>query len=399
MVRRIPPRSCPALAFQTALSLFLATAASGCDSRFENETPDLPEDPVPVALAQVASGLSFPLYLTAPPGDPRLFIVEKGGAIRIVQDGSLLPAPFLDLSGRVSTGGEQGLLGLAFDPQYATTGRFVVHYTDPAGDTRVSTFRVSPDPNVADPASELLVLAVDQPFPNHNGGQVLFGPDGYLYVMLGDGGSAGDPGDRAQSLGDLLGSILRIQPLAAGGYAVPADNPFAGVPEARPEIWSYGLRNPWRVDFDPATGDLYVADVGQGRWEEVSVSTAAAGAGRGVNFGWRVMEGPDCFASSTCDDTGLELPVVWYDHDDGCSITGGFVYRGTAIPELQGHYFYSDFCAGFVRSFRLEDGAAVDQYQWPTLAPGASVPGFGRDAAGELYLLGADGVVYRIVAG
>ena len=383
--------------WKTALSLFLAAAASGCGSQFESETPGLPDGPVPVGLQQVASGLAFPVYLTAPAGDPRLFIVEKGGIIRIVQDGALLPTPFLDFSAKVSAGGEQGLLGLAFDPQYASTGRFVVDYTDLAGDTRVSLLRVSQDPNVADPASELPILGVDQPFPNHNGGQVLFGPDGYLYVMLGDGGSSGDPDNRGQSLADLLGSILRIQPLEAGGYAVPTDNPFVGMPGVRPEIWSYGLRNPWRVDFDPATGDLYVADVGAGMWEEVDVSTATAGAGRGANFGWRIMEGPDCFNASSCDQSGLELPVVAYDHGQGCSITGGFVYRGSAIPELQGHYLYSDFCSGFVRSFRLQEGAAVDQFEWPTLAPGAGVPGFGRDAAGELYILGTNGVAYRIV--
>jgi glucose/arabinose dehydrogenase len=399
MLPRTPSGPQAALLLQTALSLFLAVTASGCGSQFENETPDLPEGPVPVALAEVASGLAFPLHLTAPIGDPRLFIVEKGGAIRIVQNGALLPVPFLDLSAKVSTGREQGLLGLAFDPHYASNGRFVVHYTDLAGDTRVSAFRVSQDANLADGASELPILGVDQPFPNHNGGQVVFGPDGYLYVMLGDGGSFGDPGNRGQSLADLLGSILRIQPLEAGGYAVPADNPFTGAPDARPEIWSYGLRNPWRVDFDPLTGDLYVADVGEARWEEVSVSTAEAGAGGGVNFGWRIMEGPDCFGASSCDESGLELPTIWYDHGEGCSITGGVVYRGSAIPALQGHYFYSDYCAGFVRSFRLEDGAAVDQYEWPTLAPGAGVPGFGRDAAGELYILGTDGGVYRIVPG
>jgi len=396
-VWRIHPGSPTAIPWKTALSLFLAAAASGCGSQFESETPDLPDGPVSVGLQEVVSGLVFPLYLTAPAGDPRLFIVEKGGTIRIVQNGALLPTPFLDFSAKVSAGGEQGLLGLAFGPQYASTGRFVVHYTDLAGDTRVSQLRVSPDPNVADPASELPILAVDQPFTNHNGGQVLFGPEGYLYVMLGDGGSAGDPDDHGQSLADLLGSILRIQPLEGGGYAVPPDNPFVGMPNVRPEIWSHGLRNPWRVDLDPATGDLYVADVGQGTWEEVSVSTAAAGAGRGANFGWRIMEGPECFNPSPCDQGGLELPVVSYDHGQGCSITGGFVYRGSAIPELQGHYFYSDFCAGFIRSFRLQDGAAVDQFRWPTLAPGPNIPGFGRDAAGELYILATNGVVYRMV--
>jgi glucose/arabinose dehydrogenase len=276
----------------------------------------------------------------------------------------------------------------------------VVHYTDLAGDTRVSGFRVSADPDLADPLSEVAILGVDQPFPNHNGGQVLFGPDGFLYIMLGDGGSANDPGGRGQSLADLLGSILRINPLESGGYTVPADNPFVGsTGGARPEIWSYGLRNPWRAAFDPTTGDLYVADVGQHEWEEVSVSTAAEGAGRGVNFGWNLMEGPDCFLAEGCDQDGLEPPVVSYDHGSGCSITGGFVYRGAAIPALRGHYFYSDYCAGFVRSFRLENGAAVDQFQWPTLAPGANVPGFGLDAEGELYVMSTDGVVFKIVPG
>jgi glucose/arabinose dehydrogenase len=382
------------------LSLILSLGASACGSQFDNETPGLRDGPEPVALQEVAAGLSFPLYLTAPASDPRLFIVEKGGTIRIVKDDALLPAPFLDISAQVSTGSEQGLLGLAFHPQYASNGRFVVHYTDLAGDTRVSGFRVSADPDLADPLSEVAILGVDQPFPNHNGGQVLFGPDGFLYIMLGDGGSANDPGGRGQSLADLLGSILRINPLESGGYTVPADNPFVGsTGGARPEIWSYGLRNPWRAAFDPTTGDLYVADVGQHEWEEVSVSTAAEGAGRGVNFGWNLMEGPDCFLAEGCDQDGLEPPVVSYDHGSGCSITGGFVYRGAAIPALRGHYFYSDYCAGFVRSFRLENGAAVDQFQWPTLAPGANVPGFGLDAEGELYVMSTDGVVFKIVPG
>jgi glucose/arabinose dehydrogenase len=382
--------------FPTALSLILGLAASGCGSQFDNETPDPPDGTEPVTLEMVASGLSFPLYLTAPDGDSRLFIVEKGGTIRVVTGGALLPLPFLDISAQVSTGGEQGLLGLAFHPQYAVNGRFVVHYTDAAGDTQVSEFRVSDNPDVADAASEVSILEHDQPFPNHNGGQVLFGPDGYLYIMLGDGGSADDPGGRGQSLADLLGSILRIDPLDGGGYAVPPDNPFVSTAGARPEIWSYGLRNPWRVAFDPATNDLYIADVGQTRWEEVNV---ADGAGRGLNFGWNIMEGPECFQDASCDQDGLALPVLSYDHGEGCSITGGFVYRGAAIPALQGHYFYSDFCQGWVRSFRLENGSVVDQIQWPTLAPGGNVPSFGRDAAGEMYVMDTDGVVFKIVPG
>jgi len=382
--------------FSTTLSLIVALAASGCGSQFDNETPDPPDGTEPVALQVVASGLIFPLYLTAPDGDIRLFIVEKGGTIRVVKGGTLLPLPFLDISAQVSTGSEQGLLGLAFHSQYAANGRFVVHYTDAAGDTQVSGFRVSDNPDVADAASEVSILRDDQPFPNHNGGQVLFGPDGYLYVMLGDGGSADDPGGRGQSLADLLGSILRIDPLDGGGYAVPPDNPFLSTTGARPEIWSYGLRNPWRVAFDPATNDLYIADVGQTRWEEVNVPD---GAGRGLNFGWNIMEGPECLQGSSCDQDGLELPVLSYGRSEGCSITGGFVYRGAAIPALQGHYFYSDFCQGWVRSFRLENGSAVDQFQWPTLAPGGNVPSFGRDAAGELYVMSTDGVVFKIVPG
>jgi glucose/arabinose dehydrogenase len=393
MVRRWPSR------FPASLSLFSALAASACESRFESETPDPPDGPEAVALEPVATGLAFPLYLTAPEGDPRLFIVEKGGTVRIVAGEAVLPNPFLDLSAQVSTGREQGLLGLAFDPQYATNGRLVVHYTDVAGDTRVSGFHVSGDPNLVDASSEVEILSADQPFSNHNGGQVLFGPDGYLYVMLGDGGSSDDPGGRGQSLADLLGSILRIDPLESGGYAVPDDNPFVGTPGALPEIWSYGLRNPWRVAFDPATGDLYIGDVGEQTWEEVSVSTAADGAGRGLNFGWSRMEGPACFRDTPCDEEGLELPVLSYDHGAGCSVTGGFVYRGAAIPALQGHYVYSDFCRGWVRSFRFESGTAVDQFQWPALAPGGGVPSFGRDAAGELYVMTTGGAVFKIVPG
>ena len=378
------------------LSLILAGAASSCGSEFTNETPGPPAGTLPIGLEEVVNGLAFPLDLTAPPGDPRLFIAERGGRIRVVRDGILLATPFLDLSGRVSTGNEQGLLGLAFAPDYATSGRFVVHFTDTDGNTRVAGFTVSSDPDVADPATETAILTVDQPFSNHNGGRVAFGPDGYLYVGLGDGGSSGDPGDRGQSLADLLGAILRLD-LAGSPYAVPADNPFVATAGARPEIWSYGLRNPWRFSFDRATGDLWVGDVGQNQYEEIDVSTVAEGAGRGVNFGWRRMEGRHCFAAGSCDQTGLTLPVLEYDHRSGCSVTGGYVYRGAAIPELQGHYFYADFCQGWVRSFRLEAGAAVDEAEWPQLRPGDGIPSFGEDAAGELYLLTAGGRALRIV--
>jgi glucose/arabinose dehydrogenase len=381
------------------LSLFLASSASACGSQFESETPRPPTGTVPVKLLEVAAGLAFPLYLTAPPDDPRLFVVGKGGPIRIIKGGTLLPQPFLDLTGKVSTGGEQGLLGLAFDPAYATTGRFIVHYTDVAGDTRVSAFHVSTDPDRADPTSEAVILTASQPFANHNGGQIVFGPDGFLYLGLGDGGSAGDPHGTGQRLDDLLGSILRIAPTDAGGYTIPPDNPFVGVSGARAEVWSYGLRNPWRFSFDRLTGDLYIGDVGQSRLEEIDVAPAAEGGGRGVNYGWNLMEGTGCYAAASCDTTGLALPVVEYDHGEGCSVTGGYVYRGAAIPALRGQYFFADYCSGFVRSLRMSGGALTEQADWPTLGPGSAVPSFGEDSAGELYLLTADGRVLKIVPG
>jgi len=385
---------------QLSLSLIFAASASSCGSGFTNETPGPPQGAVPVTLQEIASGLSAPLYLTSPPGDERLFIVEQPGTIRIVTGGGLAPEPFLDITAQVSSGGERGLLGLAFPADYAASGRFIVHYTNLEGDTRVSRFQVSADPNRADPASETVLFAADQPFSNHNGGQILFGPDGFLYIGLGDGGASGDPDGRGQRLDEPLGSILRIDvagPPAAGlPYAIPPDNPFVATVGALPEIWSLGLRNPWRFSFDRATGDLYIGDVGQDQWEEVNYSPAAEGAGRGINYGWDIMEGRHCFASADCDSAGLVLPVLEYDHGTGCSIAGGYVYRGAAIPELQGHYFYSDFCRGFVRSFRVEGGAAVDEFDWPTLAPGGTVLSFGEDAAGELYVLTGTGV-FKIV--
>jgi len=328
--------------------------------------------------------------------------VEKGGRIRILRDGALAGTDFLDLRGRVSGGSEQGLLGIAFDPAYAVTGRFVVNYTDANGDTRISAFRVSPNPDVADPGSESVLLPVDQPFANHNGGQVAFGPDGFLYIGLGDGGDEGDPFGNGQRLGSLLGKLLRLDLNGATPYAVPPDNPFAATagPSTRGEIWSWGLRNPWRFSFDRATGDLYLGDVGQSAHEEIDVSTAADGAGRGLNFGWNRMEGTHCYppaAGDACDQTGLTPPVLDYGHPDGCSVTGGYVYRGAAIPSLAGTYFYSDFCGGWVRSFRFASGRATDHREWPELRPGGSVTSFGQDAAGELYLLTSEGGIYRIV--
>ena len=383
------------LLFCIGLWLGSAFGASACS----NEDPVEPPPGTGARLQEIATGLIVPLYLTSPPGDlTRLFIVEQTGAIRLVKNGVLLPQPFLDLRARVSTSGEQGLLGLAFDPSFATNGRFVVHYTDLAGATTLSRFQVSPaDPDQADPASEAVILTATQPFSNHNGGQVAFGPDGFLYLGLGDGGGSGDPENRGQDLSELLGSILRIDIGAGDPYGVPTDNPFAGEPSARPEVWSYGLRNPWRFSFDRATGDLYIADVGQSQREEINVSTVAEGAGRGMNFGWSIMEGSLCFRGTGCDMNGLTLPAFEYGHAEGCSVTGGYVYRGSAIPALQGHYFYADFCQGWVRSFRYADGVVNDLTSWPALSPGGLVTSFGEDAAGELYVLEAGGRVFKIV--
>ena len=286
------------------------------------------------------------------------------------------------------------MLSVAFHPQYSTNGFFYVYFTATNGDIRIERFRVSSNPNVADPASSKLILGVPHPRGNHNGGLALFGPDGMLYLGLGDGGGGGDPDRNGQNANTLLGALLRIDVNTGDPYSIPAGNPFIGRSDARGEIWAIGLRNPWRFAFDPQGGNLYVADVGQGDREEVNVVSATRA---GVNYGWNIMEGSVCYNASSCDRQGLELPAVEYRHlGNACSVTGGFVYRGSAIPELAGHYFYGDYCAGFVKSFRYENGAATDERTWE-LGNIGNVTSFGQDAAGELYITAGNGVVYRIV--
>jgi glucose/arabinose dehydrogenase len=324
--------------------------------------------------------------------------------VRVVEGGKVREAPFLDVSSRVSRGSEQGLLSLAFHPEYAKNGRFFVSFTDRRGDTRVVERRVSPeDPDRADASFEREILYVAQPYSNHNGGLILFGPDGKLYIGLGDGGSGGDPHGNGQNLACLLGKLLRIDvdaaPAPGKAYAIPPDNPFAdGRGRARPEIWAYGLRNPWRYSFDRATGDLYIADVGQNLWEEVDVAPAARRGGE--NYGWNVMEGLHPFRRPRGGGPApaLVAPVVEYGHDAGCSITGGFVYRGEAIPALRGVYFYADYCSGMIRSFRYEKGEVKDALDWTALVNprrNSQWSSFGEDAKGELYLLSLGGDVYR----
>ncbi|HEY9478495.1 MAG TPA: PQQ-dependent sugar dehydrogenase, partial [Gemmatimonadaceae bacterium] len=357
------------------------------------QPPPPPPGSDSIILTPLVTGLDLPLYLTAPPDDQRLFVVEKTGRIRIVKDGALLPTPFLDLSGAVSTGSEQGLLSMAFHPHYVTNGFFYVDYTDGNGDTHVTRYSVSEgNPDVANPASAKTILTVEQPFANHNGGLLLFGPDRKLYVGLGDGGSGGDPLGNGQSLATLLGKILRIDVDAGDPYAIPPDNPFVGRAGARGEIWAYGLRNPWRFDFDAATNRLYIADVGQNAWEEVNVVPADQG---GQNFGWNIMEGTHCYGASSCDQSGLTLPVQEYSHDDGCSITGGYVYRGSLAPDVVGQYFYSDYCTGFLRSFTFDGSISSAPTTW-SVGDIGNVQSFGEDAMGELYVLSTNGTVYRV---
>jgi glucose/arabinose dehydrogenase len=379
------------------LSLLLPSALlvlAACSS----DTQQPPPAALDLALEPVATTFAFPLLATAPSGDPRLFVVEKGGLVKIVKDGAVLNTPFLDLSGLISNGGEQGLLGLAFDPQYGTNGRFFVSYTNTAGDNVLASYQVSSNADVAAAGSGVIRLTVGQPYDNHNGGHIAFGPDGYLYMGIGDGGSGGDPDGHGQDRNDLLGSILRLDVSGATGYTVPVGNPLVGVAGTRSELWNWGLRNPWRFSFDRSTGDLYIGDVGQGEREEIDIGSAATGGGKGANYGWSIMEGMRCYNAGSCDMTGLTLPVLDYTHGDGCSVTGGYVYRGTAIPDLAGTYFYADYCSGWVRSFRYTSGQVTEAGSWDALAPGGSISSFGEDGAGELYVLTAAGGVYRIVA-
>lgn len=353
------------------------------------------DDPGPRAELLVED-LDAPLHVVSPPSDPRLFIVEQTGRIVVFEPGQgLRDTPFLDLSDRVTCCGEQGLLSLAFHPEYATNGFAFATFTDEDGSVRVERFTVSSDPNVANPASAKVVIVVEHPnFGNHNGGLSLFGPDGMLYVGLGDGGGGGDPSGHGQNLGTLLGSLLRIDVDSYEPYEIPPDNPFVGRAGAREEIWAYGLRNPWRFAFDSTSGELYIADVGQFLWEEVNRVPAGQG---GQNYGWNVMEGAHCFNAGSCSQAGLTLPIYEYDHDDGCSITGGHVYRGTAIPDVIGHYLFADFCEGWVRS--LAPGGANQQvFEWD-LGDLGKITSFGVDAFGELYIVTANGRVYRIESG
>jgi len=356
-------------------------------------------------LIPVVTGLSAPVYLSTPPGDVnRLFVVEQAGRIRVVQSGQALLAPFLDITNRVLYGGEEGLLSVAFHPQFAANHWFYVDYTrrNAAGDsvyTMIERYTVSAaDSNLADSATHKLILQITQPtpvsnYPNHKGGLLMFGPDGMLYIGMGDGGSSGDPQHRAQDSDSLLGKLLRIDVDGGDPYVNPPNNPYAGG-GGRGEIWAIGLRNPWRYAFDPPSGLLYVGDVGQNLYEEVNVEPAGSAA---LNYGWNIMEGAHCYGSGTCSSAGLVLPAVEYDHsNNNCAVIGGFVYRGTQSPALAGQFFYADLCAAWLRSFTYAGGGATAQKNWAFNVGLGSVNSFGQDAGGELYVLSGNGTVYRL---
>ena len=341
-------------------------------------------DPAGYAWNPVIAGLELPVDIqNAGDGSGRLFIVEKPGRIVILKDGQLLPTPFLDISAKVgSRYTEQGLLGLAFHSNYARTGLFYVNYTDGNGNTVIARFHVSAsDPDLADPASEKDILRVDQPYNNHNGGGLAFGPDGYLYIGLGDGGSEGDPLLTGQNLRTLLGKMLRIDVDHGTPYAIPAGNPFAKG-GGLPEIWAYGLRNPWRFSFDCLTGDLYIADVGQDAWEEIDF--VPAGMPGGMNFGWSYYEGMHPLKGQPSANATFTWPIDEYSHTYGCAVTGGYVYRGAALPEWQGVYFFGDYCSGNIWGLIHSNGQI--QPAKILFTTGARITTFGVDEAGEIYM-------------
>ncbi len=398
------------------LRLLLCAIAALPASRANGTTPQNPCEGISAvpgtALASelVADGFRLPVHLAAPPRDyERLFVVEQAGTIRIIKSGRTLPNPFLDIRDRVRSGGERGLLSIAFHPDYASNRRFFVYYTESTGDLAISEFSTPQTaPDAANPASEQRLLTIPhRKYGNHNGGQLAFGPDRFLYIGTGDGGAGGDPDNNGQNKASLLGKLLRIDvdSRATGKpYGIPPSNPFIAEGNTAPEIWAFGLRNPWRFSFDRATGDLYIADVGQNAWEEVNVQPAAGGGG--ANYGWRFMEGLHCYdPPSGCPTRGLTPPVLDYPHKPGGqSITGGFVYRGCLIPDLHGTYFYGDYVKGFIRAFALRDGRATQerditgQLTAPPPSSAIHLSSFGEDARGELYLVEhINGEIYRVV--
>ncbi len=370
------------------------TTTTGVTSEITSSSGDI--DALQIRLEQVASGIPYPIFAGSIPGDERIFVLERQGRVVVIDSSGLRSEPFLDLTDRVGSGGiENGLLGMAFHPDYASNGRMFLYYTDLELDSRLSEFSSSGiGAGVGDRASETVLFEVDQEGIRHRAGMVQFGPDGYLWVALGDGG-LGD--DTSQNLSSLQGNLLRLDIDNGNPYAIPADNPLPGTDDGRDEIWAHGLRNPWRFDIDHESRLIYIGDVGQAKWEEINVASIDT---PGLDFGWPNFEGTDCYQPSDgCDMTGWNAPTVKYNHETGCSITGGYVYGGTAIPELVGHYFYADWCSGTIRSFKYVDGQVTEERDWTTMLEGTGKnwASFGIDGDGELLLVNSTGVIYRIV--
>ncbi|MDH3225586.1 MAG: PQQ-dependent sugar dehydrogenase [Thermoleophilia bacterium] len=397
----------PPLRARAAALLASLVVIAGCSDGEPDVSPTQAAEPPDLAIpaggevssAQVVSGLRGALLVTGRPGDSRLFVVEQRGLIHTIAADELESEPFLDLRGATEAGGERGLLGLAFHPEHETNGLLYVSYTDVDGTTRVVEFHADTADGPADPDSARELLAVEQPFANHNGGHVAFGPDGMLYIGLGDGGGGGDPEDHGQRLDTLLGSILRIDVDSRGPgglpYAVPRDNPFVDQPDARPEIWAFGLRNPWRFSFDAPTGHLWIGDVGQDQIEEIDRILATT-AGAGTNFGWNRFEGNSAFDPQGRDVTGgaATPPVSQYSHDDGCSVTGGHVYRGVAVPDLDGRYVFGDFCTGRIWTLNADGDPGRPQEITDAIGgPLANLTSFGVDNDGNLYAVTGDSIV------
>jgi len=418
----IPPTPTPSITVPTATAPIASLQPTGgaeptrtptsVSPPVASPTPDNPPvEPTPtpepvfppaIDLQPVLGGFENIVYLAsageASPWGSRLFVIEKVGRILVVENEQVQAVPFLDITDRVgSSSSEQGLLSVAFPPDFDTSELFYVNYTDRRGDTVVARFRLlERDPPLGDPASEQKILEIAQPAGNHNGGQLQFGPDGYLYIGTGDGGRAGDPWGNAQNPGELLGKMLRIDVAGTDTYRIPSDNPFLDWSDVRSEIWALGLRNPWRFSFDRASGDLYIADVGQNAYEEVNLQPAFSTGGE--NYGWDIMEANHCFEpQSGCDTTGLIPPVAEYDHGLGCSITGGYVYRGTQFPQLAGVYFFGDFCSG--RIWGLRRAPSGESNLALLLESELGISSFGEDAAGELYVLDyRAGTIYHLTA-
>ena len=380
----------------TTRVLLIVALATGLGCSSKDSGPTNPPGPLPASIQFVqVGGFSTPVYMTQPPDDDRMFVVQKTGEIMVLVNGTTRITPFLDITGLLTTGGEQGLLSMAFDPGYTTNGRFFVCYTGADGDVTVARYHVSANPDSAVPTADEIVLRIEHSAqPNHNGGLILFGSDDMLYVGVGDGGGAQDPFNTGQNPSDSLGNILRIDVSGDSGYTVPADNPIAGSP-----VWSWGLRNPWRFSFDRHTGDLYIGDVGETNYEEIDVATAASGGGRNANFGWSMYEGSHCFRGP-CSPSGKVMPVHEYVHiysggaNNAVAVIGGYVYRGSAIVGIDGHYFYGDAGGTWLRSFKFAGGVATEHTLWDIALP-TPMLSFAEDHQGELYALTASGL-FRI---